>query len=151
MDGGNYANNGFSPPNYSALERWICDWYDYKELTASTTISGMPAWDSEPVAYIIRNDDNPEEYYILENRQQRGFDFYVPGNGLLVTHVSGYTKGNLFPNVLESTRIRLIYADNRNYRELSSERTTTSRLTATATISVCRPFPTSSAIPSTTI
>lgn len=117
MDGGNYANNGFSPPNYSALERWICDWYDYKELTASTTISGMPAWDSEPVAYVIRNDDNPEEYYILENRQQRGFDFYVPGNGLLVTHVSGYTKGDLFPNVLESTRIRLIYADNRNYRE----------------------------------
>ena len=117
MDGGNYIHNGFSPPNYSALERWICDWYDFKELTAPATISDMPAWDDEPVAYVIRNDDNSEEYYILENRQQRGYDFYVPGNGLLVTHVTGYTKGDLFPNSASSSRIRLIYADNRNYRE----------------------------------
>lgn len=120
MDGGNYINNGFSPPNYSAFERWICDWYDYQELTAPATITGMPVWDSEPVAYVIRNDNNEKDYYILENRQQRGFDFFVPGNGLLVTHVFGYSKGDLTPNNATFSKIQLVYADNRTYRESES-------------------------------
>ena len=120
MDGGNYINNGFSPPNYSAFERWICDWYDYQELTAPATINGMPVWDSEPVAYVIRNDNNENDFYILENRQQRGFDFFVPGNGLLVTHVLNYSKGDLTPNNVTFSKIQLVYADNRTYHESES-------------------------------
>ena len=117
MDGGNYANNGFSPPNYSALERWICGWYDFTELTEPTTITNMPIWDDEPVAYVIRNSMFPDEYYILENRQQRGFDYFVPGNGLLVTRVFSFNKGDMFPNTQTSTEVQLIYADNRTYRQ----------------------------------
>lgn len=117
MDGGNYANNGWSPPNYSAFERSICGWIDMTELMAATTITDMPAYDDEPLVYLIRNDADPEQYYVLENRQQRGFDSYVPGNGLLITYVDHY-DGTLFCN--SSSRhpqVTLITADNRTYRE----------------------------------
>lgn len=117
MDGGNYAFHGFGIPNYSAFERWICGWYEFQELTDPTTITDMPVWDEEPVAYLIRNDDKPEEYYILENRRQQGFDYYIPGNGLLVTHVKRYSIGDLFPNNSSYTKVGLVPADNRDYHQ----------------------------------
>lgn len=115
MDGGNYANNGWSPPNYSAFERQLCDWQKPVYLTSATSVAGMPCLDEEPIAYLIRSDDNYKQYYLLENRQQRGFDRYVPGNGLLITYVDGY-NGSLFPNSGRE-QVKLVYADNRTYRQ----------------------------------
>jgi M6 family metalloprotease-like protein len=116
MDGGNYANNSWSPPNYSAFERQRCGWLEPVELTSATSIIGMPSMDEEPIAYLIRNDDDSNDYYLLENRQQRGWDAYVPGNGLLITHVNHY-GGTLFPNNVSRVQVGLVYADNRSYRE----------------------------------
>jgi M6 family metalloprotease-like protein len=115
MDGGNYANNGWALPNYSAFERSRCGWLDPVELDGSVSITDMPSMDEESCAYIIRNDDDPNQYYLLENRQQQGFDVFVPGNGLLVTYVDHY-NGTLFPNS-STPHISLVYADNRDYRE----------------------------------
>ena len=117
MDGGNYAYHGYGIPHYSAFERYICGWLEPKELLSPATVSDMPSMDESPSAYIIRNDGHPSEYYLLENRQQRGFDFFIPGNGLLVTHVSDYVKGDLAPNNSAVTRVGLVPADNRNYRQ----------------------------------
>jgi hypothetical protein len=47
----------------------------------------MPALSDEPQAYLIRNDGFPNEYYIVENRQQDGWDDSLPGNGIIVFHV----------------------------------------------------------------
>jgi len=117
MDGGNYANNGWSPPHYSAFERHICGWFDFTELKEATTITDMVSFDEEPLAYIVRNDADKEHYYILENRQQRGFDAYVPGNGLLITLVNNF-DGTLSPNSYSSKpQVTLVTADNRTYRE----------------------------------
>lgn len=118
MDGGNYSNNGWAIPNYSAFERYRCGWYIPVELDGSVSITDMPSMDEESCAYIIRNDEDPNQYYLLENRQQRGFDVFVPGNGLLVTYVNRY-KGSLFPNS-GYPQVSLVYADNRNYRESES-------------------------------
>ncbi len=38
-------------------------------------------------AYIIYNDDNPNEYFLLENRSRTGWDAGLPGKGLLILHV----------------------------------------------------------------
>ena len=40
-----------------------------------------------PEAYIMYNDANPNEFYMLENRQLKGFDSALYGHGLLVLHV----------------------------------------------------------------
>jgi hypothetical protein len=47
----------------------------------------MPALGDEPQAYLIRNDGFQNEYYIVENRQQNGWDASLPGNGIIVFHV----------------------------------------------------------------
>jgi len=38
-------------------------------------------------AYIIYNDNAPNEYYLLENRHKSRWDAFLPGEGLLITHV----------------------------------------------------------------
>ena len=87
MDSGNYNENGFRPTGFSAHERWIMGWLTPVELTESTTVTGMPALTDQPVAYLIRNDAYPNEFYMLENRQQEGWDAALPGSGLAVFHI----------------------------------------------------------------
>ena len=87
MDSGNYNGNGYRPCGYSAHERMLMGWLTPVELTSEATVTAMPALCDEPQAYIIRNDGYPDEYYILENRQQRGWDESLPGSGLMAFHV----------------------------------------------------------------
>ena len=91
MDGGNYSNRGWCPPNYSAFERAYCGWIEPEVLTADTVISAMTALsDTSTEAYKIINECNGksvDEYYLLENRQKNGWDLCVPGHGLLVWHI----------------------------------------------------------------
>ena len=47
----------------------------------------MPALTDEGCAYLLRNDGSDQEYYIVENRQQRGWDKLLPGNGIVIFHV----------------------------------------------------------------
>lgn len=114
MDGGDYANWGYSPPNYSAFERSLLGWGELLELTEPVSVSGMPVWDTDPVAYVVRNDANPEQYLVLENRRQQGWDSYLPGNGLLVTYVNNYDY-SLAPNVDNVAKVSMIASDNKNY------------------------------------
>ena len=87
MDYGNMGDSGFCPTGYSAHERWLMGWLTPIELTEPATITDMPSLSDEPRAYLIRNDDYPNEYYIVENRQPSGFDAKVPGAGVVVFHI----------------------------------------------------------------
>lgn len=89
MDYGCYAGDGFAPVGYTAYERMVSGWLVPVELTADSavTVTGMPALSERPVAYLMRNDGRADEYYLLENRQQRDCDATLEGHGLLVTHV----------------------------------------------------------------
>lgn len=90
MDYGNYLgenDNSGCPCNYTAYERWCCGWSTPEELNAVRNVQNMTSLDSGNAGYIIYNDAHRDEYYILDNRQQVGWDSYLPGHGLLVTHV----------------------------------------------------------------
>ncbi len=80
-----------SPAGFTAYERWFAGWLDLIELNEPTTITDMPCLHDEPVAYIIYNDGNRNEFFILENRQSKGWyqylKYYTGAHGLLVTHV----------------------------------------------------------------
>ena len=42
---------------------------------------------------LVGNDPNPTTFYMLENRQQNGWDTYLPGHGLLLTKIQySFTK-----------------------------------------------------------
>ena len=87
MDYGNYNGGGYRPAGYSAHERWMMGWLTPTELEEATTVSDIPALSDQPQAYLIRNDGFQNEYYIVENRQKKGWDSNIPGSGILVFHV----------------------------------------------------------------
>ena len=118
MDGGNYTNKGWCPPNLSAMEKMYLRWDIPEELTQPTTITGMKPLSAGGKTYIIRNSGNPDEYYLLENRQQDGWDYGCPGNGLLIFHVNYFKKswGNNEVNTSDThLRYDLFHADGKSY------------------------------------
>ena len=94
LDGGSYNGPqtiGEVPSPYTAYERSTAGWIDLIPLTAPCRVKDMPAINEEGTAYIIKNTGNANEYYILENRQQRTFGRYNGGHGLMVWHID-YSK-----------------------------------------------------------
>lgn len=87
MDGGNYSGDGWCPVNLSSLERERLGWTTPVDLTTSRDVIDMPPFDQSGVAYRILNDAYFDEFYLLENRQQVGWDLMLPGHGLVVAHV----------------------------------------------------------------
>ena len=87
MDYGNRNGGGYIPCGYSAYERMYLGWLNPVELTSDTVITDLPALADSAKAFIIRNDGHPDEYYLVENRQKKGWDAQLPGSGILVFHV----------------------------------------------------------------
>jgi immune inhibitor A len=89
MDSGNYVANGCAPTAYTAWEREAMGWIEIPTLTADTLLEIDPI-DYGGTAYRIPNDNDDTgcEYYIIENIQQRGFNYRQRGHGLLVYHVN---------------------------------------------------------------
>ena len=90
MSNGSYNNDSWCPAGYSAYEKMACGWADPVVLDADTAIHGLQPMGNGGVAYMVRNDaadEAADEYYLLENRQQAGWDTYVPGSGLTITHI----------------------------------------------------------------
>ena len=125
MDNGNYNGMGFRPCNYSAHERMLMGWLTPVELSSTATITDMPALADEPVAYLIRNDGAENEYYIVENRQQRGWDEELPGNGIVVFHIDFdmdlWGSTTTYVNTAKNKRYRIIPANNNSQNSASSE------------------------------
>ena len=81
-------NESRTPAGYTSYERMFLGWLTPTELSGDMTqVKNMKALVDAPEAYILYNDADRNEYYLLENRQPKGFDSALPGHGLLVTHV----------------------------------------------------------------
>lgn len=117
MDSGNYNMDGFCPPGFSAHERMLLGWLDVTELTEPTSVTGMPALAERGEAYLIRNDGALNEYYILENRQQTGWDASLPGSGVLIFHIDydEYVWRYGTPNSSSLKRYSLFPASNETF------------------------------------
>ena len=116
MDSGNYLGGGFHPCSYSAHERMLMGWLEPIELSSPTHIDDIPALEDEPTAYLIRNDGAENEYYIVENRQRKGWDELLPGSGIVVFHVDYdpmvWVSINEWPNNGSKKRYHIFAANN---------------------------------------
>jgi len=118
MDGGNYTNLGWCPPNYSAHEREYVGWQKAEELDADIDIKDMPSFNSSGRAYKVTNDYYPAEYYLIENRQREGWDMMLPGHGLLITHVDfrkSLWEANQVNVDQQHHRLEYFHADGHDY------------------------------------
>lgn len=86
MDYGPYLNNGHTPPIYSAYERYALGWLTPEILEDAPVSVRMAPLTSDNKAFLMPSD-NSNEYFIFENRQQEGWDKFIPGHGMLVWHI----------------------------------------------------------------
>lgn len=87
MEAGNYLGESFRPCGYSGFERNYCGWKTPIVLTDDADITGMKGIAEDGDYYMIFNDNYDNEYYILENRNQVGWDKELFNSGLLITHI----------------------------------------------------------------
>ena len=115
MDYGEYNGNGGTPVGFTSYERMFCGWLEPTELINPVAVQNMPALTSEPVAYLLRNSGNADEYYLFENRQKENWDQYIGGHGLLVLHVDydeTAWQENTVNTIRSHQRMTIIPADN---------------------------------------
>ena len=115
MDSGNYLNDSRTPAGFTSYERWFSGWLQPTELKGDMIhITDMKPLAEAPECYILYNDAHRTEYYLLENRQNVGFDAGLFGHGLLVLHVD-YNKNMWTKNKInidpDHQRMTIIPAD----------------------------------------
>ncbi|MBQ9555695.1 MAG: M6 family metalloprotease domain-containing protein [Muribaculaceae bacterium] len=115
---GCYCNDGYTPVGYSAYEKAFMGWIEYIKPEPNNYYT-LTAWNQKnretDQAVYIRSDVNKNEYFILEYRQRKGWDRFLPGNGLMVTHItySANAWTNNKPNNDKIQLITLLPADNK--------------------------------------
>lgn len=87
MDQGNYNNESHTPPAYSAFERQLLGWMEIEEIDSPSERMELPELTQNRKAYRI-STPNENEYFTLENRQQVGWDAYLPARGLMIMHIT---------------------------------------------------------------
>lgn len=113
MDVGSYLNHGNTPPYMSIYDRACLKWVNPRELTSAETVVLKSFLDveseSDDEALMITTiSDN--EYYLLENRQLRGWDSYLPAHGMMVWHIDfdpQLWKDNKVNSVTRSQHLRV--------------------------------------------
>lgn len=103
MSAGNYNGDSKCPAGYSAYEKHKCGWLTYQDVTnieEDLNVTGLKAISEGGGAYVLKNKAHEDEYYIIENRQNTGWDAYLPSEGVMITHVDydAYIWWNNMPN-----------------------------------------------------
>ena len=89
MDYGMYTRQAKVPVGYTAYEREFIGWQQTETVNSPSTLHIYP-FDQGGKGYKLVNDANPNEYYILDNRQALSWDWGLcsnRGHGMLVYHV----------------------------------------------------------------
>lgn len=84
LDYGPYNNDGNTPPNYGAFERYALGWMEPTELKdpANATLYSI---DSNEAGVVYTDNDN--EFFLIEKRQKDGWDEFIPASGILIWHI----------------------------------------------------------------
>lgn len=86
MAGGSWNMGGASPAHHNPYTKTkIYKWTNIKTLSSPSCITLNPT-SSDSASYYRLNTQTAGEYYIIENRQQTGFDRGLPGHGMIVYH-----------------------------------------------------------------
>lgn len=96
MAGGSWNNGGDTPAHPVAWVKASVGWLDPVVVTSGTQDVTIPPYATNPVAYRLPVDGNASspEYFLVSNRQQAGFDAFLPGSGCCIEHVDERQNNN---------------------------------------------------------
>lgn len=113
------AGNGEVPYGFSAYERWLAGWLTPTEITESTFNLKLRNLETYPEAYVIYNEANRDEFYMIENHQNTKWFSYVGTyeniHGMLVSHINYDARAwaaNRVNPTADKQRLSMIPADN---------------------------------------
>ncbi len=143
MSSGSYNGDGYRPCGYTSWERWMAGWQTPITLSTTTTVTGMKPLEDNGESYIIYNSGNSNEYFMLENRGNVGWDAPLSGYGMLIVHVDynqSLWNSNQPNDDPDHQRMTWVPADN----QLQYATTSSGYKYLTAAGLATDPFPTSS-------
>lgn len=122
MDYGPYNNDMHTPPSMSAYERFFMGWLTPTLITEPEYLQLEHIATSNKAYLITESDEHnmdglrpyPTVFYLLENRQRKGWDLDVPGDGMLMTRVNyryNWWMNNNVNNTANNLGVDLIEAD----------------------------------------
>jgi M6 family metalloprotease-like protein len=114
------SQSGDSPADFDAWNKIEFGWITPITINKSINSVSIPAIETtEGKIYKFVSPTNPKEYFLIENREQIGFDTSLPGSGILIYHIDeSMTSDNYawYPGDSENDGkhylVSLIQADN---------------------------------------
>lgn len=111
LDQACYNNNERTPLGYGIFERYALGWVTPQIIDGpeNVTLEHVATGDGAIIPTL-----SPDEYFILENRQMKGWDAYAPATGMLVWHIHYAPRVwtyNTVNNDRAHQRVDLIEAD----------------------------------------
>ena len=108
MAAGSWGGGGDLPVHPSAWCKANQGWVTVKTVATNGPATLADVKTSQTVLRLWKNGTTGNEYFLLENRQQIGFDASLPGGGLLVWHVDDAQQTNTNEN---HYKVALMQAD----------------------------------------
>ncbi len=128
MAGGPWLNSERTPCLHDAWSRNMMGWMPTTLIAASGTYTIPKGVADSNFAFRI-NTTQANEYFLLENRQKKGFDLYLPGRGLAIWHINAskarllsVSSGNNVNNDTSAYGVGLLQADGKRDLEIGSNR-----------------------------
>lgn len=117
MSSGSYNGGGFVPCNYTAYERIYAGWTEPIVLEDHpASVKAMKSTQDYGRPFIIYNDKHKDEFFTLENREQKGWDAALYGGGMMITHVdydqSVWGVNHVNASASDHQRCTIFHADN---------------------------------------
>ena len=114
LDYGPYNNEGNTPPTFSAYERFFMGWLTPRLITEPENVVLKDLKESNEALLIsssdqhnlIGNNPSPTTFYMIENRQQEGWDKHLPGHGMMLTKIL-YDYKKWFENTVNNTSSKM--------------------------------------------
>lgn len=87
MDYGSYNGDTNTPPSYNAFERLSLGWLTPDIIDEPASNLELENIATSNKAFLLESAKH-DEFYLLENRQQTGWDAAIKGSGMMITHLS---------------------------------------------------------------
>ncbi|MCK4761425.1 MAG: M6 family metalloprotease domain-containing protein, partial [Candidatus Aminicenantes bacterium] len=101
MSGGSWNDSGDTPAQHCMYSKWKMGWTTPTVLSTTATGLTLNETGSNSESYRI-NSATSNEFFILENRQQTGWDSYIGGHGLMIFHIDGNYIDGLSGNTVNA-------------------------------------------------
>lgn len=125
MATGSWNDDGRTPANFNPYVRTAIFGWNKQETLAPEQQIVMPRMEADNAEQtaVYRMDTGSEgDYFLLENRQQYGFDAALPGAGLMVYHVHPNIERYRSTNTINATHPQAMYPVCASYSEPSKKK-----------------------------